>query len=242
MSTLYIFYKKDKFNERVIIYANSYLEAKEALFALNNYADLIYDLNEFKCQHVNEEKMYEELKLNEEYEGYPYILTEENYKNIENSIIDKTYSNIHNTHLLTKKYANNLGMCDNSSNNNPLYTTEEFVSLLKEHSEEKKKTLNSIESMIKNIGDVWFAKYKSNVNTNYITAMYTDKYVYGHNRYEVINELKRLSEDNKNKIDNFDTYLLISSYPNISSNDIKRYKDFVTYIKNHNIKKLPFTT
>lgn len=233
MSTLYIFYKKNKFNERVIIYANSYLEAKETLFALNNYADLVYDINEYRYQHVDTVALYNELKLNDTYEGYPYILTEENYKNIEKSIEDKTFSNIHNTKVLTKGMADHLYADDKKCNS--LYTLEEFKRSMQQMSESKEKQRNEINSMIDHIGDVWYAKiYPNNLRLG------PENYVYGRSRKEVLDALNEYDEKYK-KLQN-DVYLLITSYPNYTMDDLKRYEKFVNYIKEHNIKKLPFIT
>lgn len=234
MSTLYIFYKKDKFDERVIIYANSYLEAKEALFALNNYADLVYDINEYRYQHVDTVALYNELKLNDTYEGYPYILTEENYKNIEKSIGDKTFSNVHNTHVLTKGMADH--MCVDDKTCNSLYTLEEFKRSMQQMSESKEKQRNEINSMIDHVGEVWYTVIKTPLRLG------PENYIYGRSRKEV---LDTFNEYNKN-INHEGLYkevsLLITSYPNYTADDLKRYDKFVTYIKEHNIKKLPFIT
>ena len=232
MSTLYIFYKKDKFNERVIIYANSYLEAKEALFALNNYADLVYDINEYRYQHVDTVALYNELKLNDTYEGYPYILTEENYKNIEKSIEDKTFSNMHNTHVLTKGMADHMGIDDKKCNS--LYTLDEFKRSMQQMTENKEKQRNMIDDMINHIGDVWYTKLESPFRLG------PENYVYGRSRKEVLDTLNEYDEKYKDLQKG--VYLLITSYPNYTNDDLKRYDKFVTYIKEHNIKKLPFIT
>lgn len=232
MSTLYIFYKKDKFNERVIIYANSYLEAKEALFALNSYADLVYDINEYKYQHVDTVALYNELKLNDTYEGYPYILTEENYKNIEKSIEDKTFSNMHNTHVLTKGMADRIGIDDKKCNS--LYTLDEFKRSMQQMTENKEKQRNMIDDMINHIGDVWYTKLESPLRLG------PENYVYGRSRKEVLDTLNEYDEKYKDLQKG--VYLLITSYPNYTNDDLKRYDKFVTYIKEHNIKKLPFIT
>ena len=234
MSTLYIFYKKDKFNERVIIYANSYLEAKEALFALNNYADLVYDINEYKYQHVDTVALYNELKLNDTYEGYPYILTEENYKNIEDSIEDKTFSNIHNTKVLTKEIADHLH-ADDKNCRYPIYSLDEFKRSLQQMQDNREKQKNGISNMIDHVGEIWYAKiYPNNLRLG------PENYVYGRSRKEVLDALNEYDEKYK-KLQN-DVYLLITSYPNYTMDDLKRYEKFVTYIKEHNIKKLPFIT
>ncbi len=235
MSKLYIFYKKYKTNERVIIYADSYMEAKDTLFALNNYADLIYDLSEYKLQHVNTEKLFKELHLNETYDGYPYILTEENYKNLEDAIEDRLFSNIYNTHVLTKRISSNMNdkICNSC---NSLYTLDEFKRSMQQMTENKEKQRNEIESMFDHVGEIWYAKiYPNNLRIG------PENYVYGRSRKEVLDTLITLNEYNKN-IKNKDVYLLITSYPNYTLDDLKRYEKFVTYIKEHNIKKLPFIT
>jgi len=234
MSTLYIFYKKDKFNERVIIYANSYLEAKEALFALNNYADLVYDINEYRYQHVDTVALYNELKLNDTYEGYPYILTEENYKNLEKSIEDKTFSNMHNTHVLTKGMADRMGIDDKKCNS--LYTLDEFKRSMQQMAESKEKQRNEIDSMIDHIGEVWYTVIKTPL------LLGPENYIYGRSRKEVLDTFNEYNKDINHEGLYKGVYLLISSYPNYNIDDLARYDKFVTYIKEHNIKKLPFIT
>ena len=231
MSKLYIFYKKYKTNERVIIYADSYMEAKDTLFALNNYADLIYDLNEYKLQHVNTEKLFKELHLDETYDGYPYILTEENYKNLEDAIIDKLFSNIHNAHVLTKKISGNMN--EDNKICNSLYTLDEFKRSLQQMQDNRERQKNGISNMMDHVGEIWYTKiYPSNLRLG------PENYVYGRSRKEVLDTLNEYNENIKNK----DVYLLITSYPNYTMDDLKRYEKFVTYIKEHNIKKLPFIT
>lgn len=231
MNTLYIFYKKNKTNERIIIYADSYMEAKDTLFALNNYADLVYDLNEYKLQHVNIEKLFKELHLDETYDGYPYILTEENYKNLEDAIEDKSFSNIHNTHVLTKKIAGNMNK-DNKICNS-LYTLDEFKRSLQQMQDNRERQKNGINNMMDHVGEIWYTKiYPNNLRLG------PENYVYGRSRKEVLDALNEYDKNIKNK----DIYLLITSYPNYTMDDLKRYEKFVTYIKEHNIKKLPFIT
>jgi hypothetical protein len=231
MSALYIFYKKDKTNERVIIYADSYMEAKDALFALNNYADLVYDLNEYKLQHVNIAKLFNELHLDETYDGYPYILTEENYKNLEDAIEDKLFSNIHNTHVLTKGLAEKMKVDD--INKFPFYSLDEFKRSLQQMQDNRDKLKNEIDNMITHVGEIWYMK----INTSNL-RLGAENYIYGRSRKEVLDTLYEYDKTIKNN----GTYLLITSYPNYTNDDIKRYEKFVTYIKEHNIKKLPFIT
>ena len=141
MSNLFIFYKKNKTDKRVIIFAQSYIEAKETLFALNSYADIEYDLNEYRLQEVDTEKLYEELNL-EDYEGYPYILTEDNYKHISDYVVNKSFSQLHNTKVLTQKRAEFL--CGDS---NKFPSTQEFIEGLKNNAEHKESIRNEISSM-----------------------------------------------------------------------------------------------
>ena len=65
-------------------------------------------------------------------------------------------------------------------------------------------------------------------------------YVYGRSRKEVLDTLNEYDEKYKDLQKG--VYLLITSYPNYTNDDLKRYDKFVTYIKEHNIKKLPFIT
>lgn len=232
MSNLFIFYKKNKTDKRVIIFAQSYIEAKETLFALNNYADIEYDLNEYRLQIVDTDKLYEELHL-KDYEGYPYILTEENYNHLVNYIENKTFSNIHNTQILTKKRAEWWSGSD--KNNFP--STQEFIEVLKNNAEHKEALRNEICSMFKNIGEVWYARI-----TRKYSKLICEDIIYGRSRYEVIETYNKLLND-KLICDKWGTpSLLIENYPNYTQEDIDRYIKFKNYIKEHNIKQLPIIT
>ena len=60
--------------KRIIIYAESYLEAKEALFEFNPWADKTYNILEYKKYEVDKLKYGEILNLDIEMLSYPRIL------------------------------------------------------------------------------------------------------------------------------------------------------------------------
>ena len=232
MSNLFIFYKKNITNSRIIIFAQSYIEAKETLFALNNYADIEYNLNEYRLQMVDTDKLYEELHL-KDYEGYPYILTEENYERLSKYIENKTFSQLHNTQILTKKRAEFLS----GGEENKFQSTQEFIETLKNNAEHKESLRNEILSMFKNIGEVWYAPI-----TRQYSKMICDDIIYGRSRYEVIETYNKLLNDKLIYDRGMKPSLLIEKYPNYSEEDINRYIKFRNYIKEHNIKQLPIIT
>ncbi len=237
MGMLYIFFKKNKTNERIIIYAYSYTEAKEALFALNSYANMIYDINEYRAQSVDTAKVEEELNITKEYSGYPYILSEADYEKIEPYIIDKQYSYMHNAHVLTKKMTDPFGInCVNGEKCNSLYTLDEFKHSMQQMVENKEKQRNEIESMFDHIGEVWYTVIKTPLRLG------PENYIYGRSRKEVLDTFNEYNKDINHEGLYKGVYLLISSYPNYNVDDLTRYEKFVTYIKEHNIKKLPFIT
>ena len=72
---IYIFYKYEK-NERIIIFALSYIEAKEALYSLNSYADHIYNLTEYKMYDIDMQKYCDILGIDVNDYDFPKIISE----------------------------------------------------------------------------------------------------------------------------------------------------------------------
>ena len=72
---IFIFRHYDS-QKRIIIYAESYLEAKEALFEFNPYADKTYNILEYKKYEVDKHGLYFlsksdiEFEIEEQLKGY----------------------------------------------------------------------------------------------------------------------------------------------------------------------------
>lgn len=126
---LYIFYQFIKRENFIVIYANSYLEAKALLYSINPYADYVYNLTEYKLQHVDPYKLFNICKIAPEWEFTPTFVNKKEYKKLQKYIIDKDYSN--DTKVLTKNLLNKL-----FSNKNKYWTTDEFIKYLKTNSED----------------------------------------------------------------------------------------------------------
>ena len=128
---IFIFRHYDS-QKRIIIYAESYLEAKEALFEFNPYADKTYNILEYKKYEVDKLKYGEILNLDIEMLSYPRILSEKEFETIcsspEHIINDKAFNDIHNTKVLTKSFA---------GEDTALMSTSEFVNALKENADHK---------------------------------------------------------------------------------------------------------
>ena len=88
MSMLYVFHSRKHTGRRIVIYACSYLEAKQAMgqYALN---DNEFDLNEFQLYKVPADKLLNVLKLEDDYTSYQYKLSEEQFKKLSKHIANK---------------------------------------------------------------------------------------------------------------------------------------------------------
>lgn len=231
-SRLFIFYKKlnKKNNDRIIIYAESYIEAKDMLFSINNYADLIYDIIEYQLQHVLTEKLFEICKVDTNYFGIPFVVSESEYNILIPYIDDKQQSQLQHTKVLTKKY---LDILSPEAKTN-MYSTGEFINLLQENTDIHIKRKKEIKNMLNTVGDIWFIR---------IGEVYKKcRYVYGKSRYQC----KRLVNDLEIKEYYTIPELLITyngnNYDNISIKDLDNYDKMISYMKKNNIKKFPFIT
>lgn len=229
---IYIFRQYDS-QIRIIIYAESYIEAKETLFDFNPWADKVYNILEYKMYDINKTIYHKTLEIDSDMEGYPRIISESEFKELEknNAIFDEQFKNIHNTKVLTKGFA---------GENTNLLSTEEFIDQLKMHAESVVKTKNSIKQMLNVVGDIWFEEF-------YVKGLgLENKYiVYGKSRYQCKETLKKLK--NKYSDNRFTTYniqRLLIEYDNdkLKPISIERYNNMVKFMKENNIKKFPFIT
>ena len=216
---------------RIIIYAESYLEAKETLFELNPWADKVYNILEYKMYRVRDDVYRDTLGIEHDMIGYPRIISEDEFKELENNkaILDEQFNNIHNTKVLTKKFA---------GENTNLLSTEEFVGQLKNRAESVGKTKQNMYRMLSVVGDIWVKEFKSKYLNN------GPRYkVYGKSRYQCekfINELNvKLNGD---FVSRFDTVLLIKNFNDFTEEDVSNYLIMVDFMKTNNIKKFPFCT
>ena len=227
---IYIFMQYDS-NKRLIIFARSYMEAKETLFEFNPWADKVYNILEFKMYNINLQKFYEVLNIENEMEEYPRILSENELELLTKNkvILDAQFNTIHNTHVLTKKFA---------GENTNLLSTEEFVGQLKDRADSVSKTKKSIKQMLYIVGDIWVKEFK----VRYLTSGQRYK-VYGKSRYQCERLLKDLIErTNINFETELPTELLIKDINEFNDNDISKYQVMIQYMKTNNIKKFPFCT
>ena len=75
-SELFIFYKYENDN-RIIVYASSYLEAKYAVLQFYTFGEKIFNLNDYLLQKVPTDKLFEILDIEKDiYTGYQFILSE----------------------------------------------------------------------------------------------------------------------------------------------------------------------
>ena len=77
MFKIFTFYRKDKSNVCIHIAALTVMEAANALYELDNFSQMHYNIHEFKMEHIN---VFPILNIDEDYSGLPYILSEEQYE------------------------------------------------------------------------------------------------------------------------------------------------------------------
>ena len=77
MFKIFTFYRKDKSNACTHIAALTVMEAANALYELDNFSQMHYNIHEFKMEHIN---VFPILNIDEDYSGLPYILSEEQYE------------------------------------------------------------------------------------------------------------------------------------------------------------------
>ena len=240
---IFIFRHYDS-QKRIIIYAESYLEAKEALFEFNPYADKTYNILEYKKYEVDKLKYGEILNLDIEMLSYPRILSEKEFETICNSpehiINDKAFNDIHNTKVLTKAFA---------GEDTTLMSTSEFVSALKENADHRQVTKKQIKKMLAIVGDVWKLTYTPYRYTDVNSVIKDTASIYGLGRRQILemyNNQQHKQGYGKLTIEPIiqpqykEVYELENN--DFSPKDIDEYNTLVTCMKKYNIKKFPFDT
>ena len=227
---IFIFRQYDS-QKQIIIYAESYLEAKEALFEFNPWADKTYNILEYKMYQIDYIKFFDILGIEYDMRGYPRIISKKEFEELRDNkvILDEQFKNIHNTKVLTKQFA---------GENTNLLSTEEFVDQLKNHAESIGKTKKNIYQMMNITGDIWVKEFK----IRYLSGGPRYK-IYGRSRYQCERYLNDLIERiHVNFETAYPTELLIKDFNDLNENDVSNYKMMIDYMNTHNIKKFPFCT
>ena len=230
---IYIFYKYEK-NERIIIFALSYIEAKEALYSLNSYADHIYNLTEYKMYDIDMQKYCDILGIDVNDYDFPKIISEKEFTKLLDSgaILDKQFKDIHNTKLLTKQFF------ENNNSSYPAMTVTEYKKTLEELGNNISNHKKNIYHMLEVVGDIWVEYFY--VQGLSLGNRYT---AYGKSRYQCHKAIEELQKKYENKFTSYNKQeLLINYFGTLERYDIKRYDDMVEFMKKNNIKKFPFTT
>ena len=217
---IYIFRQYDS-DKQIIIYAESYMEAKETLFEFNPWADKTYNIFEYKMYNINTDKFWEVLNIDESGYGYPRIISKKEYEILRDNkvILDEQFKNLHNTRVLMKKDA---------TENFPLLSTEEYVNTLKNYADHISKHKKEIYKMLNVVGDIWFEEF-------YIKGLgLGNKYiVYGKSRYQCKKTLEKLKDeysDNRITSYNKQELLIEDNYGNeLTKLSIERYDKMVEF-------------
>lgn len=224
-SELFIFYKYENDN-RIIVYASSYLEAKYAVLQFYTFGEKIFNLNEYLLQKVPTDKLFEILNIDKDiYIGYQFILSEYEYAKLEPYIINKSTSIEQHQKVLTKQFIE-----DNGGNSKLLPSTKEFINILQKTTINKDSLKNQINQLLNVVGDIWY------VTLDGLTGM---EYIFGKSRLQCQN-LANKENKKYNTLNN--PKLLINDINEITTDEIKLYKIMVDYIKANSINKFPFST
>ena len=239
---IFIFRHYDS-QKRIIIYAESYLEAKEALFEFNPWADKTYNILEYKMYEVDKEKYADIIGIDKDMISYPRIISENEFFLIRSSsnhvLLDEQFKNLHNTKVLTKGYAGDTS----------LMSTSEFVNALKENADMKDSVKRQIKKMLAIVGDVWKLTYTSYRYTDVNGVIKDTASIYGLSRRQILemyNNQQHKQGYGKLTIEPIiqpqykEVYELENN--DFSPKDIDEYNTLVTCMKKYHIKKFPFDT
>ena len=239
---IFIFRQYDS-QTRIIIYAESYLEAKEALFEFNPWADKTYNILEYKMYEVDKEKYADIIGIDKDMISYPRIISENEFFLIRSSsdhvLLDEQFKNLHNTKVLTKGYAGDTS----------LMSTSEFVNALKENADIKDSVKRQIKKMLSIVGDIWKLTYTPYRYTDINGVIKDTASIYGLGRRQILemyNNQQHKQGYGKLTIEPIiqpqykEVYEL--EHNDFSTKDIEEYNTLVTCMKKYHIKKFPFDT
>ena len=218
-ATLYIFYQSINKDNFIVIYANSYLEAKSLLFSFNPYADYVYNLNEYKLQYVKTFELYSICKIAPEWESIPTFVNKNEYNKLQKYItLEKK-----KTKILTKNLANSLN-CDK---NNNYWTTNEFVNYLKYNSENNINIKKEITEYLYNKAPL----LKTNI---VIRGINLDLYTNSKIQTDIVIDKLRETDDNINANYNIYNQDFVTG---LDQKSINNYKELKTKLSNNENNK-----
>lgn len=254
MIKLYHFYSKNNDNKRIIVGALSFLEAANAAHDLCVDIGDQYNLNEYKLENIVDYKKYMELlDINEFYYNLPYILSENQYKKLQDNNLIKNFINPPTTRKefdhSTEKYNcaivkddNKLTRwedCVNRINEKNGISKEEIDNKLKKEDEQK---INLIKDQISTIlysyvGQINNSELRNNIKKD-ITDLY-NKYFKEKSSNVIklnIEQLKKINEL-QGKIEKIRVELKNENNEKIIKESQEKIKDLNEQIRNITLKK-----
>lgn len=230
MFKIFTFYRKDKSNTCIHIAALTVMEAANALYELDNFSQMHYNIHEFKMEHIN---VFPILNIDEDYSGLPYILSEEQYEYVvsehrkqqkydkfERNTIDMSNVKYNTAMPINTKMDNAISRIDKANNEYkiPLKNKQK----VKKNDKEIKldQSLNDTLNNLKNDTMDVLMKYMHQFNNkethenicNDLTKLLTDKYS------NLMNDIDEAEEKNKNTNK---TKLIIDNALSMLQNKIK---------------------
>ena len=209
MFKIFTFYRKDKSNACIHIAALTVMEAANALYELDNFSQMHYNVHGFKMEHIN---VFPILNIDEDYSGLPYILSEEQYEYVvsehrkqqkddkfERNTIDKSNMK-YNTAIPINTMNNEISRIDKSNNECKI----QLKSKPKVNKNDKEikldQSLNDTLNNLKNDTMDVLMKYMHQFNNketrdnicNDLTKLLTEKYS------NLMNDIDEAEEKNKN--------------------------------------------
>ena len=210
MFKIFTFYRKDKSNACTHIAALTVMEAANALYELDNFSQMHYNIHEFKMENIN---VFPILNIDEDYSGLPYILSEKQYEYVvsehrkqqkdnkfERNVIDKSNVKYNTAIPINTKMDNAISRIDKANN--------EYKIPLKNKPKVKKndkeikfdQSLNDTLNNLKNDTMDVLMKYMHQFNNkethenicNDLTKLLNEKYS------NLMNDIDEVEEKNKN--------------------------------------------
>ena len=210
MFKIFTFYRKDKSNACTHIAALTVMEAANALYELDNFSQMHYNIHEFKMENIN---VFPILNIDEDYSGLPYILSEEQYEYVvsehrkqqkddkfERNAIDMSNVKYNTAMPINTKMDNAISRIDKANNEYkiPLKSKPK----VKKNDKEIKfdQSLNDTLNNLKNDTMDVLMKYMHQFNNketrdnicNDLTKLLTEKYS------NLMNDIDEVEEKNKN--------------------------------------------
>ena len=210
MFKIFTFYRKDKSNACTHIAALTVMEAANALYELDNFSQMHYNIHEFKMENIN---VFPILNIDEDYSGLPYILSEEQYEYVvseyrkqqkdnkfERNVIDMSNVKYNTAMPINTKMDNEISRIDKANNEYkiPLKSKPK----VKKNDKEIKldQSLNDTLNNLKNDTMDVLMKYMHQFNNketrenicNDLTKLLNEKYS------NLMNDIDEVEEKNKN--------------------------------------------